>query len=448
VSDLPGKLRDAITAAVDGVEPSIDLMTAARRRHRRRQRRFAIAGPLAAMMVIAPAIIVAGHYAQSGHHLPAPSRSRLVPIYGSGSSWAAVAIDQWAQDMRPSGLVVNFNPDGSAAGRADYMANRDDFAASEPPFRSAKDKLGGVGPEHPRQGYSYAPDAGGATAFPYHITINGHLVTNLRLAPRTLVGIFTGQITNWDSPQITRDYGSRLPNLPITVVLHAEGDGGTYLFTRWMASQYPHQWNAFCERVHPGLRPPCGPTEFYPVFGHAKAENGSNNVVTYIASPAGNGAIGYAEFAYALNDHLPVAALRNPAGRYVLPTARNVSTALTQAIIDMNAASKNFLQQDLDKVYTYANVRSYPLASYSYLIVPRSGTRLPSHFTKAKGRALSAFLVFALCRGQRQLPSLGYVGLPPSMIAGALEQAAHIPGHGRIPSLPACAGKAPRPAGP
>ena len=80
--------------------------------------------------------------------------SNFVQISGSGSSWSAVALDQWSQDLRPSGLVINFNPDGSAAGRGDYMGNQDDFAASDPPFRNGHDELGGTGAETPSQGYS------------------------------------------------------------------------------------------------------------------------------------------------------------------------------------------------------------------------------------------------------------------------------------------------------
>ena len=381
-----------------------------------------------ALAVVIPLVIAA---------VPAGASSD-VPISGSGSSWAAIAIDQWALAVRPRGIVVNFNPDGSAAGRADYTNNQDDFADSDPPFRSGQDKLGGVGPEHPTQGNSYIPDLAGGTAFPYHITVHGHLVTSLRLSPRTLMGIFTGQITNWDSPQITRDNGHRLPDLPITPVIHAEGDGGTYFFTRWMAHVFPSKWNAFCDRVHPGIRPPCGPTEFYPQFGNAKPENGSSNVMAYITSTFGDGAIGYVEYTYAVNAHYPVVQLRNPAGRYVLPTAANVTTALTQAVINFNARSRNFLQQNLNKVYTDTNPNSYPLASYSYLIVPRKGTRLPTGFTRAKGRTLSAFAVFALCAGQRSLNQLGYAPLPPALVRGGLLQAAHIPGHGTIPAPAHC----------
>jgi ABC-type phosphate transport system substrate-binding protein len=360
-------------------------------------------------------------------------------INGSGSSWAALALDQWAQDLRPSGLVINFNPDGSAAGRADYMANQDDFAASDPPFRNGKDELGGTGAEHPSQGYSYVPDVGGGTAFMYHIEVGGHLITNLRLSGKTIMEIFTGQITNWDDPRITHDYGTQLPNLPITPVIRSDGSGATYFFTRWMAHVFPKQWNAFCLKEGKLLnRPitlPCPQTEFYPVFGNAKAENGSNNVATYITASYGNGAIGYDEYAYALNAHYPVVQLLNPAGYYVLPTASNVAVALTQAHIDEQVGTPNFLQQNLNSVYTYTDPRSYPLSSYSYLIVPREHTTLPTSFTDAKGRSLSTYINYYLCAGQNQVAALGYSPLPLNLVQGGLYQNAHIPGHVPVPNL-------------
>ncbi len=373
---------------------------------------------------------------------PAPAgASNYVAISGSGSSWASVAIDQWAQDVRPNGIVVNYNPDGSAAGRGDYMANQADFAGSDPPFRNGLDKLGGTGAEHPGQGYSYIPDTAGGTALIYHISVGGKLVTNLRLDPKTIFEIFTGQITNWDDPRITKIYGAKLPSLPITPVIRSDGSGATYFFTLWMSSLFPSQWNAFCNKVHPGISPPCGQTEFYPQFGNAKAENGSNNVVTYITSSYGNGSIGYDEYAYALNAHYPVVQVLNPDHYFVGPTPQNVAVALTQAIINENQSSPNFLQQDLHKLYTFKDPRNYPMSSYSYLIVPRSGTTLPTNFTTAKGATLSTWINFLLCGGQQQMRQLGYSPLPINLVKGGLIQNGKVPGHVAIPplsTLPRC----------
>jgi phosphate transport system substrate-binding protein len=359
----------------------------------------------------------------------------FVAISGSGSSWASVAIDQWAQDVRPNGIVVNYNPDGSAAGRGDYMANQDDFSGSDPPFRNGQDKLGGTGAEHPSQGYSYIPDTAGGTAFIYHINEGGHLVTNLRLDPKTLFEIFTGQIKNWDDKRITHIYGAQLPNLPITPVIRSDGSGATYFFTLWLASLYPSEWNKFCDQVHPGISAPCGQTEFYPQFGDAKAENGSNNVITYITSSFGNGSIGYDEYAYALNAHFPVVQVLNPSGYFVAPTASNVAVALTQAIINENKGSPNFLQQDLHKLYKFRDPRNYPISSYSYLIVPRSGAAAPTNFSNAKGATLSTWVNFLLCGGQQQMKQLGYSPLPENLVQGGLIQNAKVPGHVHVPSI-------------
>jgi hypothetical protein len=116
----------------------------------------------------------------------------------------------------------------------------------------------------------------------------------------------------------------------------------------------------------------------------------------------------------------------------------HVNTALTRAIIDENPHSQNFLQQDLNPVCTGKNPGSYPLSGYSYLIVPRSGTKLPPVFSRAAGRSLSAFVGYALCRGQSQLAALGYAPLPASLVSGGLRQDMRIPGHGRAPSPAAC----------
>jgi phosphate transport system substrate-binding protein len=368
--------------------------------------------------------------------VPMPAgASSFVAISGSGSSWSSVAIDLWSQAVRSNGLVVNYNPDGSAAGRGDYMANQDDFAGSDPPFRNGQDKLGGTGAEHPSQGYSYIPDTAGGTAFIYHIDVAGKLITNLRLDPKTIFDIFTGQIKNWDDKRITKIYGAQLPNLPITPVIRSDGSGATYFFTLWLASLFPSQWNHFCDQVHPGISPPCGQTEFYPQFGNAKAENGSNNVITYITSSFGNGSIGYDEYAYALNAHYPVVQVLNPAGYFVGPTASNVAVALTQAVINEHQSSPNFLQQDLHKLYSFKDPRNYPISSYSYLIVPRSGEPEPTNFSNAKGATLSTWINFMLCGGQQQMKQLGYSPLPYNLVRGGLIQNAKIPGHVHVPSV-------------
>ena len=382
-----------------------------------------VARVLAAVSVASLGLVVASAPADAGGY---------VAVNGSGSSWASIAIDQWSTAVRPNGIVVNYNPDGSAQGRGDYMSNQDDFTGSDPPFRNGRDQLGATNAENPSQGYSYIPDTAGGTAFIYHIEENGHLVQDLRLDPQTLFDIFTGQITNWDDKRITHIYGAQLPNLPITPVIRSDGSGATYFFTLWMSQVFPSEWNKFCARVHPAVHFPCGQTEFYPQFGSAKAENGSNNVMAYITAGYGNGSIGYDEYAYAINSHYPVVQLLNPDKYFVGPTASNVAVSLTKAIINENKNSPDFLQQDLHLLYSFKDPRDYPLSSYSYLIVPREHTQEPTNFTNPKGFTLSKWVNYVLCSGQAHLDTLGYSPLPKNLVQGGLIQNAKVPGNGSL----------------
>jgi ABC-type phosphate transport system substrate-binding protein len=387
-----------------------------------------------AVMAAAPALASPSPGSTPGTVTGSPASYET--INGSGSTYEYTVLSQWINEVASKGLTVTYNPDGSAQGLLDYINGAsDDFAASDLAFRTTDDKLAGTGPQHVPWGFSYVPGVAVGTAFMYHISVHGHLVRDLRLSGQTLMEIFTGQITNWDNPQITRDTGTQLPSLPIIPVIRSDDAGVTYFFTSWMAHEFPSQWNAFCDRVHPGIKPPCGPTEFYPSnWGNAKSEDGSTNVADFITSSQGQGAIGYDETPYWVNTGYPALALRNPAGKYVLPTTANVTTALTAALINEDSHSPDFLQENLNPVYAFKNPASYPLSSYSYLIVPRSGPKpLQPYFNLAAGKSLSAFLSYTLCQGQQGL-GLGIPSLPANLVAGGLQQVKNIPGHGPVPA--------------
>ncbi len=363
-------------------------------------------------------------------------------LNADGSSWAGPAIDQWRQDVSPQGIQINFNPVGSAAGRAQWGLGQDDFTASDVPFRSRQDDgLGqtahgsGAGqPESPRYGFSYVPITAGGTTFMYNLVVAGKQVRDLRLSPQTVVDIFTNKITSWDDPKITADYGRALPKLPITPVVRSDGSGATAQFSRWMSHTHKDQWDAYCTQIN-GTG--CGDyTEFFPPSGRMVAQNGSDVVAGYIKSQAGLGTIGYDEYAFAKRSNWPVVKVLNPAGYYSLPTASNVAVALTAAKIrgvdDATPPSDvNYLQQNLDGVYTMNDPRSYPISSYSYLIVPRAGTDLPlpPRFNDDKGSALSRFISYVLCEGQGEADGLGYSPIPRGLVKGGLLQVQHIPGN-------------------
>jgi phosphate transport system substrate-binding protein len=341
-------------------------------------------------------------------------------ISGSGSSWAANAVNQWISDVASRGLQVVFTAAGSAQGRTDFRNVTTDFAVSDIGFQGVDSETGAsdtncTNPTNPStcRPYAYLPIVAGGTSFPYQIREGGQLVRNLRLSGETLAKIFTNQITNWDDPAITADNnGRKLPPLPIIPVVHSEGSGSTAQFTRYLDTEYPSIWRPFSHET--------GLTEYFPNQGDQVPENGSDGVMNFISSADANGAIGYDEYSYALGKNYPVAQLENKAGYFTAPTQYNVAVALTKAQIDMNRSSPDYLLQNLNNVYTMPDKRAYAMSSYSYMIIPTSPT--DPRMTTAKRQTLADFLYWDICGGQAEMGPIGYSPLPINLVEASFQQ--------------------------
>jgi phosphate transport system substrate-binding protein len=350
-----------------------------------------------------------------------------VLIQGEGSSWSANAIDQWIQDVQPQGIRADYTANGSTAGRQDFIIGKTDFAASDIPFQTNPTD-GFSAPEYPKAGsYAYMPITAGGTVFMYNLSINGQRVTDLRLSGQNLAKIFTGAITNWDDPALAADNpGLSLPNQTIVPVVRSDGAGSSYELSEWVISQYPAIWNSYCQRV--GRAPHCGPTSFWPTVPGMIAQPGDSNVAGYVSASYAAGAIGYVEYSYALNTGFPVAKMLNAAGYYTEPTAQNVAVSLLAAQVDTTDVNNPalYLTENLTGVYTDPDPRTYPLSSYSYLILP-TGTS-GNAFSTDKGYTLAAFADYAVCGGQQEAAGLGYSPLPINLVQAGFAQIDKIPG--------------------
>ncbi|WP_323749459.1 phosphate ABC transporter substrate-binding protein PstS [Curtobacterium sp. VKM Ac-1393] len=346
-----------------------------------------------------------------------------VPISGAGSSWSSVAIQQWAVNVQQYGMKVRYASTGSSDGRNQFKAGTVDFAVSEIPY-GIKD--GGVTDVPPTVGYAYMPIVAGGTSFMYNLSSGGKQITNLRLSGPVLAGIFTGTITSWDDPKIKADNpGLELPKRRVVPVVRSDGSGSTAQFTTWMSKKYPSQWNAYCKQA--GRPLPCGITSNYPTVAGKGfiAQPNSQGVSGYVAQKANVGTITYVEYSYALKTGYPVAKVLNKAGYYVEPTASNVAVGLLGAKINQDKKSSSYLTQILDGVYDNPDARTYPLSSYSYMVVP---TTTDASLTPAKGKTLGAFDYYFLCEGQQQAEVLGYSPLPINLVQAGLDQVRRIPG--------------------
>ena len=342
--------------------------------------------------------------------LPASAAS-YAPISGSGSTWSQNALDQWRKNVASNyGMTVNYSGNGSSAGRQDFIAGTVDFAVSEIPFQS--NPVDGSAPEVPTRPYSYMPIVAGGTSFMYNLKIGGIRVSNLRLSGEVITKIFTGKITNWNDPAIQADNpGLAMPSKTIVPVVRSDGSGSSAQFTLWMSKQHTALWNSFF--------PAGGLTSQYPAIPGGKAQSGSAGVSGYVSQDYGEGAITYVEYSYALKAGFPVAKVLNNAGYYVEPTANSVAVALMAATLNPDYT------QVLDGVYNNADPRTYPLSSYSYMIIPNA---VGGVFTTDKGVTLSTFANYMLCEGQQQAAALGYSPLPMNLVLAGFDQIKKIPG--------------------
>jgi phosphate transport system substrate-binding protein len=377
---------------------------------------------LAAVGLVASGLVVTAAPASAG-----------VTVDGAGSTWSSIAVTQWAADVGRQGLSINFQANGSTAGRVYYYKDQVDFAVSEIPFqKDYRDATGTVSTDEialaTHRPWAYLPIVAGGTSFMYHLDINGKRYTNLNLAPEVVAKIFTGVIRSWNDPAIAADNpGVPLPALAIKPVIRSDGSGTTAQFTAFMASQTPGTWSAFCQKV--GLPANCPPTSLYPEFDGSVGQQLSDGVAAFVAAPYNNGAITYVEYGYARQRGYPVASVLNRAGYYAQPTAQNVAVALTAAAINPDGT------QVLGGVYANPDPRTYPVSSYSYMIVPTTTAR---PFSTEKGDALGRFILYFVCAGQQKAEQLGYSPLPKNLVQIAFDAERRIPGAPAPPAIESC----------
>ena len=339
-------------------------------------------------------------------------------IQGSGSSWAANALNQWVAGVDAKGMRVVYTANGAAQGRKDYANKSTDFGVTDSPYRGKDPTTGAVDSPLGRS-FAYLPIVAGGTSFPYHVEVGGQLVRNLRLSGETIARIFTNQITNWNDPAITADNnGQQLPSIPIIPVVRADGAGVTNQFTTWMVDQYPSLWSD-CNGGK------LAPSDYFPLNcgetrGPQKAQTGSDGVMNFVKSAGSNGAIAMEEYSYPLQANYPVAKMLNEAGYYTLPTQYNVAVALTRAEINDDPEDPNYLTQNLEQVYVNPDKRTYPLSSYVYAIIPTASD--DSRMTTSKRQTLVDFLKHSICEGQSEVGPIGYSPLPVNLVQAGFTQ--------------------------
>jgi phosphate transport system substrate-binding protein len=254
-----------------------------------------------------------------------------------------------------------------------------DFGASDAALSNDRLK------EMPRRVIHF-PTVAGALAIAYNLP--GFTAT-LKLTPELITGIYMGTITVWNDPKIAAaNPGVTMPTAPILAIHRSDGSGTTNIFTTYLAL-VSTQWKELVG-VNTSVSWPSG------VGG-----KGNEGVAGLVRQTPG--AIGYVELAYAKQNQLQVAQVRNKAGRFMEPTLASTTAAV--------AAAADALAKDARApIANAATPDAYPIAGLTYLLVYQDQK------DPARARALANFIDWAIHDGQALAEGLEYARLPEALV--------------------------------
>jgi phosphate transport system substrate-binding protein len=298
-------------------------------------------------------------------------------LTGAGSTFDApffaVAFARY-QQQHP-GVSIGYSAVGSSGGIAAISARQVDFGASDVPMTAAEQAAATGGP------ITQVPVALGGEGIVYNLSLPAGV--RLHLTGPVLAAIFLGKITRWNDPAVTAlNPGVSLPPARINVVHRSDGSGTTYIFSNYLSSVDP----AWAAKVGTGK------TLRWPVGEGAEGNGGVAAAVNRTSF-----SIGYVEQAYSQGLLLPFAALRNPAGRYVIPSTQTVAA---------DAAQKPGITPADFSIVNQPGAASYPISGYSWALI------YTRQHNQATGRALVTMLDWLTHDGQASAAANGYVPLP------------------------------------
>jgi len=301
-------------------------------------------------------------------------------INGAGATFPYPLYSKWFYEYSNAnpGLRFNYQSIGSGGGIKQITAGTVDFGATDAPM--SEEETGKLpGP------ILHIPTAIGAVVIVYNID---KAETGLKLTPDILAGIFLGKITRWNDPKIAElNKAMALPNADIVVAHRSDGSGTTDIFTNYL-SVVNTEWRA--------------------KIGHAKSVNwpvglggkGNEGVAGVVKQTPG--AVGYVELAYAKQNKMKVAALRNKEGNFVSPTLEATSAAAAGMAKSMPGDFRVSLVDAPGK-------ESWPISGLTWILVYKDQK------DEARGKAMVQFLKWAIKDGQKMEADLDYAALPQAV---------------------------------
>jgi phosphate transport system substrate-binding protein len=300
-------------------------------------------------------------------------------ISGAGATFPYPIYAKWADAYKKeTGIGLNYQSIGSGGGIKQIKAKTVTFGATDAPL-TGKDL-----------------DESGLVQFPMVmggivpvVNIDGIKPGEIVMDGPTLAKIFLGEIASWDDAAIKKlNPNAKLPKQAIAVVHRSDGSGTTFNFAYYLADVSP-DWKSRVG-VNTSLQWPVG-------IGAKGNEGVANNVANT------KGAIGYVEYAYALQNKLTHTKMINKSGKVIEPTSESFQAA---------AANANWKSQPGYGVIlaNQPGDLSWPMTAATWILLYKQ----PQDVT-ATGDALK-FFAWSFAKGGKMAEDLHYVPMPASVV--------------------------------
>lgn len=300
-------------------------------------------------------------------------------LTGAGATFPYPIYAKWAEAYKTKTNVgLNYQSIGSGGGIKQIKAKTVDFGASDMPLEPKELNESGL--------MQWPMIMGGVVPV---VNIPGVGPGQLRLTGPVLADIYLGKVTKWNDPAIVKlNPGLKLTDKAISVVHRSDGSGTTFIYSHYLSEVSP-EWK---QKVGENT------SVSFPVGVGGKGNEG-------VASYAGRipGAIGYVEYAYALQNKLAFTMLQNKAGQFVKPSSESFQAAAANA--DWAKAPGFYLL-----LTNQSGAASWPITGASFILFYKQQANAET------GREVLKFFDWAYHNGQPMAQQLDYVPMPAKVV--------------------------------
>jgi phosphate transport system substrate-binding protein len=310
--------------------------------------------------------------------LAATGFSQAADITGAGATFPYPIYAKWASAYKEkTGIGMNYQSIGSGGGIKQIKARTVDFGASDAPLK----------PEELREaGLMQFPMVMGGVVPVYNLP--GIAAGQIRLTPEVLADIFLNKINKWNDPAIAAlNPGVALPDDNISVVHRSDGSGTTFIFTNYLSKVSP-EWKTKAGE---------GTAVKWPTGVGGKGNEGVASYVQRI-----KGGIGYVEFAYALQNKMTYALLKNRDGNFVAPSEQSFKSAAANANWDMKKDFYEILTNEPGK-------DSWPITGATFILMHKFQQ------DPDQAREVLKFFKWSYENGDQMALALDYIPMPDNV---------------------------------